>query len=77
VTEIFREQWVSWGGLLSSIVLSVSPLAALVTEGSGIGGKASLNEIKISCEIHWCTEISTWDEFFTIRPVATWSSIRA
>jgi len=73
VTEVFREQWRSWGGLLRVVVLSVSPLAVLVTEGSSVGGKAFLNKLVILGEIHWSAEVMIWDKFFTIRPVASWS----
>jgi hypothetical protein len=76
MAESFSEEWVllwfSWGDNWG--VGSLSPLATIVASSSSIRSEASLNEFSIFGEVHWSAEFITWDEFFTIRPVATWSS---
>jgi len=70
VAEFLREEWWSswlwWSGGISSL----SPLASLVAISSSLSSNTSLDKFNISGEIHWSTELMSWDQFFTIGPVA-------
>jgi hypothetical protein len=78
--------WVAelcWEHLFGSILVSgvisgssFSPLASIVAFSSNISSDASLDGINIGSEFKWSTEIIVWDQFFTVRPVAS-SSISA
>jgi len=78
VAELSCEQWslssrwLSWLNWWSSGgISSLSPLASLVAVSYSDSRDASLDEINVGSEVHWSTELVIWDQFFTIRPVAT------
>jgi hypothetical protein len=75
MAEVLREDWSwsSWLGWFVDISLTMSPLATLVASGGRFRGNTSLDELDIVGKIHWGAEVMIWDQFFTVRPVATFS----
>jgi hypothetical protein len=72
VAKLGWEHW-SLSTLVSRVISgsSLSPLASIVTFSNLGGREASLDQINVGGKIHWGTEFTIWDEFFTGGPVAT------
>jgi len=73
MAEVLSEQWNSRSSWLGIVTLSMSPSATIFTGSSSFSGNTFLDKLSVSSEVHWSTEVMIWDQFFSIRPVATCS----
>jgi hypothetical protein len=71
MAEVSFEQWFTNNSCISSSVLSLSPLASIITESSSISRKTFFDKSGIFSKIHWGAEVMIWDQFLSGRPVAT------
>jgi hypothetical protein len=71
MAELSSEEWNWKSWVLCGSIGSMSPLASVVALSLNIGSKASLDKLSIKSQVHWSAEITAWDQFFTVGPVAT------